>query len=78
MRDGFWCFQCPECLIGSAELNRLAEDHELLCEVCLEEGRGEISLKSLAVRSGSSASGPFAGRLGRLSRGAFRLRAGAL
>lgn len=44
MRDGFWCFQCPECLIGSAELNRLAEDHELLCEVCLEEGRGEISL----------------------------------
>lgn len=44
MPDGFWCFQCPECLIGSAELNRFAEDQELFCEVCIEESHREVRL----------------------------------
>ncbi len=31
--------------MGDFELGRLARDEELLCEVCIEEGRGEIRLE---------------------------------
>lgn len=44
MQEGGWYFQCPHCVIGSGELERIAEDQELLCEICLEEGRGEVRL----------------------------------
>lgn len=45
MAEGFWCFQCPECGFGHEELNYLAVDDEFFCEVCLEEGRGEVRLR---------------------------------
>ncbi|MBV9251764.1 MAG: hypothetical protein JO227_21295 [Acetobacteraceae bacterium] len=44
MGEACWCFQCPECGFGSQELGGLAKDQELVCEVCLEEGRGEVRL----------------------------------
>lgn len=44
MARGFWCFQCPECGFGHEELGRLADDQAFLCEVCLEEDRGEVRL----------------------------------
>ena len=37
MRDGQWHFQCPECGMGDFELGCLADDRQLLCDVCLEE-----------------------------------------
>lgn len=45
MVEGFWCFQCPQCGFGHEELGNLAADHELLCEVCLEENRGPVRLQ---------------------------------
>jgi hypothetical protein len=44
MLDGHWHFQCLECGMGDRELGHLAGDQDFLCEVCLEEGRGEIRL----------------------------------
>jgi hypothetical protein len=44
MAGGFWHFQCPECGMGNIELGRLADDQELLCEVCLEQG-GQVLLE---------------------------------
>lgn len=43
--EGFWCFQCAECGFGNEELGRLADDQEFCCEVCLDEGRGEVRLQ---------------------------------
>ena len=31
--------------MGDFELGRLADDQEFVCEVCLEEGRGEVRLE---------------------------------
>jgi len=45
MADGFWCFQCPVCGFGHDEFGRLAEDQEFVCEICLEDGHGEIRLE---------------------------------
>lgn len=45
MREGHWHFQCPRCGIGDAEIGYLADDQEFYCEVCLEEGRGEVRLE---------------------------------
>src|SRR4051812_48058000 len=45
MLDGHWHFHCPECGFGDFELGRLAADQELVCEVCLEAGCGEIRLE---------------------------------
>jgi hypothetical protein len=45
MPDGQWHFHCPECGFGDWELGGLATDHELGCEVCREEGRGEVRLQ---------------------------------
>jgi hypothetical protein len=45
MVEGFWFFHCPECGFGNEELGYLAADHELLCEVCLEENRGPVRLQ---------------------------------
>lgn len=45
MRDGDWHFRCPECGMGDAELSCLVDDEEFVCEVCLEEGRGEVRLQ---------------------------------
>jgi hypothetical protein len=45
MSNGYWHFQCPECGMGDFELGRLADDQEFVCEVCLEEGRGEVRLE---------------------------------
>jgi hypothetical protein len=44
MAGGFWHFHCPECGIGDFELGRLADDQELLCEVCIEEDCREVRL----------------------------------
>ena len=49
MVEGHWHFQCPTCGMGSFELGRLAADQELVCEVCGEEGRGEIRLERWIV-----------------------------
>jgi hypothetical protein len=38
MLKGHWHFQCPECGMGDFELGCLADDQQLFCEVCLEEG----------------------------------------
>ena len=32
-----WLFHCPECGFGERELGRNGGDHDLYCEVCLEE-----------------------------------------
>ena len=45
MLDGHWHFQCHECGMGDFELGHLAADQEFFCEVCVEEGRGEIRLE---------------------------------
>jgi hypothetical protein len=45
MREGHWHFHCMECGFGDAELGRLAADQELTCEVCHEEGLGEVGLQ---------------------------------
>jgi predicted RNA-binding Zn-ribbon protein involved in translation (DUF1610 family) len=45
MLDRFWHFHCPECGMGDFELGYLAADQEFVCEVCLEDGRGEIRLE---------------------------------
>ena len=45
MSDGNWHFHCPECCFGDFELGRLAADQELVCEVCLEAGCGEVRLE---------------------------------
>jgi hypothetical protein len=45
MSNSYWHFQCPECGMGDFELGRLADDQELICEVCLEDGRGQIRLE---------------------------------
>ena len=45
MGAGCWHFHCPECGMGDFELGRLAHDQELICEVCLEEGRGGVRLE---------------------------------
>ena len=45
MRDRYWHFQCPECGMGDFELGELADDQTLVCEVCLEEGRGAVRLE---------------------------------
>jgi hypothetical protein len=39
-----WHFHCPTCGFGDFELGFLAADQELVCEVCLEEGRGMVWL----------------------------------
>jgi hypothetical protein len=44
MLEGHWHFQCPECGMGDFELGCLADDQQLFCEVCVEEGRGLIRL----------------------------------
>lgn len=44
MRNDTWHFHCPECGMGDFELGHLADDEQLICEVCLEEGRGQIRL----------------------------------
>jgi hypothetical protein len=55
MSDGYWHFQCPECRMGDFELGRLAADQEFLCEVCLEEGRGEVRLERWSADDPTSA-----------------------
>jgi hypothetical protein len=45
MAGGFWHFHCPECGIGDFEFGRLADDQELLCEVCLEEDGVQVRLE---------------------------------
>jgi len=35
--DRHWQFHCPECGFGSVELRYRAADHEIHCEVCLDE-----------------------------------------
>ena len=45
MLAGHWHFHCLECGMGDFELGRLAADQELTCEVCHEEGRGEVCLQ---------------------------------
>jgi hypothetical protein len=45
MLEGVWCFRCPDCGFGHEELGYLAADHELVCAVCLEDGRGPVRLQ---------------------------------
>jgi hypothetical protein len=45
MLDGHWRFHCLECATGDFELGCLADDRQLFCEVCLEEGGRLIRLK---------------------------------
>jgi hypothetical protein len=45
MAAGWWHFHFPECGMGDFELGRLAHHQELTCEVCLEEGRGQVWLE---------------------------------
>jgi hypothetical protein len=45
MLDGHWHFHCPECGMGDFELRHLAANQEFFCEVCVEDGRGEIRLE---------------------------------
>ena len=44
MQQANWHFHCPECDMGAFELGHLTTDDQLLCEVCLDEGRGQIRL----------------------------------
>ena len=39
-----WQFACPECGFGHLELEILAADDELYCELCLEETGRQILL----------------------------------
>jgi hypothetical protein len=39
-----WEFHCPECGLGHHELNRLAKDHELSCEICEHEAGRIVAL----------------------------------
>ena len=45
MLDGHWHFHCRECGMGDFELGHLVADQEFFCEVCVEEGRGDIRLE---------------------------------
>jgi hypothetical protein len=49
MLERFWRFHCPECRMGDFELGYLAADQEFVCEVCREEGRGEIRLERCTI-----------------------------
>lgn len=45
MLTAYWHFHCPTCGMGDFELGHLAQDQELLCEICREEGRGDVLLQ---------------------------------
>jgi hypothetical protein len=47
--EGRWHFRCPECGLGDGEHGRLAADHELHCEVCLDESGLTIRLERWIV-----------------------------
>jgi hypothetical protein len=34
-----WHFQCPECGMGDEEFGALAKNHDIYCEVCLQDGQ---------------------------------------
>jgi uncharacterized Zn finger protein (UPF0148 family) len=54
MREGHWRFQCPECGMGDFELGHLVADGEFACEVCREEGRGEVRLERWVAADGAA------------------------
>lgn len=39
-----WLFHCPECGFGERELGRKGGDHDVYCEVCLEESGVRVRL----------------------------------
>lgn len=40
-----WHFVCPECGFGDRERGELAPDHEIVCEICLEDNGIHIRLR---------------------------------
>ena len=53
--DVCWYFHCPECGFGDKERGYLAADHELVCEVCLEEDRIRVRLRRWPAEAEPSA-----------------------
>jgi hypothetical protein len=43
--DGYWHFVCPECGFGDREHGRLAQDQDIICDVCLEDSGIRVRLR---------------------------------
>ncbi len=49
--EAHWEFHCPECGLGNHELARLAQDHEIFCEVCEHEAGQVVKLERWLANS---------------------------